>query len=240
MEKIKEADLYQPIKDFFISSGYSVKGEVYDVDIVISKEDELIAIEMKTAFNLKLLTQAVQRQKIFDSVYVAIIMPKKTYKNKRYKEIVHLLKRLEIGLITVNFLKTKTDVRVEHHPIEFNKKRNNKKRALVIKEINSRTGIVDNIAGTTKVKRVTAYREKAIHIACLLYKYGESSPKFLRSKGADSKTTSILYGNHYGWFDRINNGVYNINEKGSNALIEYKEISNHFNLVIKDLDDEEN
>lgn len=117
---MKEAELYLPIKAFFIENGYDVAGEVKNVDMVVYKDDEQIAIELKTAFNLKLLFQAVERQKYFESVYIAI--PKPKY-NKRYKEMIHILKRLEIGLITVNFLKSRTDVCIEHHPILLERKR---------------------------------------------------------------------------------------------------------------------
>lgn len=245
MKNIKESELYMPIKNYFISNGYCVNGEVDNIDIVISKENEdnnmdYIAIELKTSFNLKLLQQAVERQKIFDSVYVAIPMVKRTYKNKRFKEIVHILKRLEIGLITVNFLKSGNVVAIEHNPLEFKKRKNNKKKRAIIKEISSRTGIIDNIGGTTKIKKVTAYREKSLYLLCLLEKYGESTPKFLRGLGGDVKTTNILYANFYKWFIRVNNGLYTISNIGREALVEYNEIVNFFNLKINEIGRDDN
>ena len=37
MDKIKESDLYQPIKDYLDSLGYDTKGEVKDCSLQISK-----------------------------------------------------------------------------------------------------------------------------------------------------------------------------------------------------------
>ena len=103
MDKIKESDLYQPIKDYLDSLGYDTKGEVKDCDITAIKDDELIVVELKKGFTIELLYQAIERQKIADSVYVAIPLPKRGYKNPHYKDLVTISKRLEVGLIFVGF-----------------------------------------------------------------------------------------------------------------------------------------
>ena len=87
MDKIKESDLYQPIKDYLDSLGYDTKGEVKDCDITAIKDGELIVVELKKGFTIELLYQAIERQKIADSVYVAIPLPKRGYKNPHYKDI---------------------------------------------------------------------------------------------------------------------------------------------------------
>lgn len=222
---IKESDLYLPIKAFFIENEYNVSAEVKDVDMVITKEDERIAIELKKTFNLKLVFQAVERQRYFDSVYVAIIKPKY---NKRYKEMIHLLKRLEIGLITVDFLKSGTRVHVEHHPILLNRKTDNRKKRAIIKEIKGRSGIMENIAGTTRQKRVTAYREAALYTAFALSRFNEASPKMLKDITGIDKTNQILYSNFYGWFSRVGQGRYTMTKKGFEALETYSEIVAYF------------
>lgn len=226
MKELKEADLYEPIKSFFIENGYTVNGEVKSIDMVISKDDQVIAIELKPTFNLKLILQAVDRQKMLESVYVAIFKPKVI--NRRYKEIVHLIKRLELGLITVNVLKSGTRVVIEHHPLKLNRKTNNRKKKAIIKEINNRTGVVDNIGGTTKVKQITAYREASIAVAVAMSRYDYVSPKDIKSITHLDKTGTILYQNHYGWFDRVGQGKYELTPKGHAALISYEKISNYF------------
>lgn len=224
--ELKESDLYEPIKAFFIENGYSVNGEVKNIDMVVSKENEFIAIELKPTFNLKLILQAIDRQKMIDSVYVAIFKPKSI--NKRYKEIVHLIKRLELGLITVSILKSGTRVVVEQHPLEFNRKKNHKKKKAIIKEVNNRTGIMDNIGGTTKVKQVTSYREDSLAVATALKEFEEASPKDIKEITRIGKTGQILYKNYYGWFERIGQGSYKLSVKGHQGIESFKTISNYF------------
>ncbi|WP_240841203.1 DUF2161 family putative PD-(D/E)XK-type phosphodiesterase [Acidaminobacter sp. JC074] len=226
MKDLKESDLYHPIKKYFESCGYKVHGEVKDIDMVIKKDDESIAIELKPTFNLKLILQAVDRQKTFDSVYVAIFKPKQI--NKRYKEVVHLIKRLELGLITVSVLKSGMRVTIENHPLAYNRKKNHKKKRAIISEIDRRTGIVENIGGTTGIKRMTAYREETIAVAVALSKYQEASPKQVKLFTDNKKTGQILYSNHYGWFDRIGQGKYRLTAKGFEALETYKEVADYF------------
>jgi len=223
---LKESDLYEPIKAFFIGNGYTVNGEVKNIDMVVSKDDELIAIELKPTFNLKLILQAIDRQKMIDSVYVAIFKPKSI--NKRYKEIVHLIKRLELGLITVSVLKSGTRVVVEQHPLEFNRKKNHKKKQAIIKEVNNRTGIMDNVGGTTKVKQVTAYREDSLAVATALLGFEEASPKDIKNITRINRTGQILYKNYYGWFERIGQGSYKLSVKGHQGIESFKIISNYF------------
>lgn len=227
----KEAELYEPIKDYFLSHDYFVNGEVNSVDMVISKDDEYIGIELKSSFNLKLLLQAVDRQKYFDSVYVAIEKPNK--KNKRYREIIHLLKRLEIGLITVTFLKKGPVVTIEHHPLEFKRAKNNKKKKMIIREVEGRTGVLDNVGGTTKIKRITVYRETALHICYALSLLDTAAPKEIKKMTENDKTGQILYQNHYGWYERVDKGVYKISNKGLKALKEYSEIIDHFKVIVE-------
>lgn len=231
MNTLKEADLYMPIKAFFIENDYTVKGEVKDVDMVVSKDDSHIAIELKTSFNLKLVLQAVERQKYFDSVYVAIFKPKG--KNRRYREIIHLLKRLEVGLITVESLKQGMKVHIEHHPIAFNRSKNKRKEKAIIKEIITRTGVEDNIGGSTKVKRMTAYREASLLTAVVLADFECASPKEIKKISNLDKTGQILYQNHYKWFDRIGQGKYQLNTLGYTALNTYTETVEYFRNDLK-------
>lgn len=69
--KLKENDLYLPIKGFLNNLGYEVKGEIKECDIVAKKDDLLIVIELKLNLNITLLLQAVERFTLADSVYIA-------------------------------------------------------------------------------------------------------------------------------------------------------------------------
>ena len=76
---------------------------------------------------------------------------------------------------------------------------------------------------------MTAYRESAIFIACCLKSFGPMSPKKLKELGTDpKKTPTILMDNYYGWFERIQKGIYIITESGMRALEEYQELAQFY------------
>lgn len=181
MDKIKESDLYQPIKEYLDSLGYDTKGEVKDCDITAIKDDELIVVELKKGFTIELLYQAIERQKIADSVYVAIPLSKRGYKNPHYKDMVTLCKRLEIGLILVGFTtngKAQIDIAVNPEPTKPIRK-NIKKRMAVISEHNGRIGSI-NTGGVNRRKIMTVYKEQSLTIARILAENGELSAREIR------------------------------------------------------------
>lgn len=240
-DKILEADLCKPISDFFIEQGYNVRSEVKDCDITAIRGNELIIVELKRNLSVNLLAQAVKRQKTADLVYIAVPKPKKMFANSKWQDICHLLRRLELGLILVSLKGKNGFVEIPIHPVPFDRdksrKMNNKKRENIIKEAKGR--FMDfNVGGSSGKKLVTAYRESAIFIACCLKEFGPLSPKQLRSLGTDSKkTTSILSENHYGWFEKVERGVYSINETGCEGLKEYRELTDHYYNKIEMLKD---
>lgn len=226
--KILEVDLWKPVSDFFIEEGYTVRSEVKDCDITAVKDEELIIIELKRNLSVELLAQGVKRQKSGDIVYIAVPKPKKKLRSSKWRDICYLIKRLELGLILVSFKGKRGLVEIAVEPASFKRKMNKKKRESIIKEINGRYGDL-NIGGSRGKKIVTAYRESSIFIACCLEMLGPLSPKSLRELGTDPlKTTSILYENHYGWFDRIDRGIYSLNEAGRQALKSYKELTDYY------------
>lgn len=232
-EKILEVDLFKPVSDFLIEQGYTVRSEVKDCDITAVKDEELVIVELKRNLSVDLLAQAVKRQKSADIVYMAVPKPKKLKSNSKWNDIIHLVRRLELGLILVSFKGEKGIVEIAVHPALFDreasKRGNKKKREGIIKEVKSRY-IDANVGGSTRTKLVTAYKENAIFVACCLEKYGPMSPKQLKVSGTDKKQTySVLRGNHYGWFEKIEKGIYSITDVGKNALLEHKQFTEYYN-----------
>ncbi|MGD0113094.1 MAG: hypothetical protein ABSD48_14630, partial [Armatimonadota bacterium] len=88
--KLSETDLYRPVRDYLLAQGYIVRAEVNHCDITAVKGDELVVIELKKAFGTALLIQAAQRQRITDSVYVAL--PKQR-PSRTWRGAQHLLRR---------------------------------------------------------------------------------------------------------------------------------------------------
>lgn len=230
-KKILEVDLYKPIQSVFVKDGYEVYGEVKDCDIVAVKDGELVVIELKLTLNVELLVQATKRQRLTENVYIAIPKPKYKLRSKRWTDICHLLKRLELGLIVVSFSGNRKKTEILFHPTPFDRKKsmrqNKRKREMVFTEVHGRSGDF-NVGGSNRAKIMTAYKENCIQIGCYLEKFGQLSPKALIELGTGKKTPSILTKNFYKWFERIKRGTYVISEKGIKELKEYPELVDYY------------
>ena len=80
-----ETDLYEPVCRFLEEEGYRVQAEVKDCDIAAEKDGELIIVELKKSFQLKLVYQALDRQSLTEQVFVAIPRPQKGQREKSWK-----------------------------------------------------------------------------------------------------------------------------------------------------------
>jgi hypothetical protein len=224
-----EKEMYPFVKDFFITRGFEVRAEVLSCDVVAVMDDIMIAVEMKTQMSIKLLSQAAQRQKSFDLVYIAI--PKPSFKrrtNKAFAELLHLVKRLELGLLYVD-TNGEGICTEEFPPKPFSRERSlasrraQKTRTDAMEEFLSRSEDY-NIGGSVREKRMTAYRENALLIVLYIMRDGPMSAKCLKELGCGDKSYSIVYRNHYGWFERVEKGVYDITQKGRQATKKYKNV----------------
>lgn len=221
---MKETELSEPLSLWLTKQGYTVSCEVKNCDIVARKKDELVIIELKTRFSLDLVYQAVNRKTMTESVYVAVpVLPGKNTIPK-LKEVKKLLFRLEVGLILVRFLKTKTRVEIVLHPGKFNPRKASKKRNSIIREIDGRYSEFNKAGSATKDQRISSYKQQALVCAWLLDRNGNMSPKSIVKSGGGVKTQAILSGNIYGWFDKISRGLYCLNTAGKEALKNYEEV----------------
>lgn len=223
--------MYQDIKEFLETLGYSVKAEVLNTDITAVKDDEVIIVEMKKTLNTRLMYQGCKRQALSDYVYLAIPKPtKRVEKSNQFKEKLLIIKRLELGLIYVDIEKSK--VTVQSDPKNYQKRRNNKKKKKLLKEWNERVTTF-NTAGVTKTKIITAYREQAITIAYYL-KDEPLKLKTIKELSGSSKCASILQKNFYGWFERVDRGIYALTPKGCLELEKYNDILNDILKIKRD------
>lgn len=221
---MKETELSGPISIWLRKQGYSVSCEVKNCDIVAQKNDDLVIIELKTRFSLDLVYQAVNRKKLTESVYVAVPVLQGRKNIPKLKEVKKLLFRLEVGLILVRFLKTKTRIEIVSHPAEYIPRKANKKRNSIIREIDGRYSEFNKGGSTNKDLRISAYKQQALVCAWLLNKNGNMSPKSIKNSGGGVKTQQILSGNIFGWFDKVSRGLYSINPAGIEALNIYKDV----------------
>jgi hypothetical protein len=226
-QSLRECDLYEPIRDALTAQGFQVRGEVKDCDIAAVRGDELVIVEMKRSFSTALLVQATRRQRITDAVYVALPKPPAKERRAKWRGIEHLLRRLELGLIFVSHKKAEAQVEVIFHPLPFERKHSAGRKKGILREISGRSGD-HNQGGITRRQILTAYRENAIFIACCLQKFGPLAPKQIRALGGGAKTQSILGSNFYGWFERIETGIYGLKPQGKEALKEFRVLVTKF------------
>jgi hypothetical protein len=228
-----ESDLAEPLCAYLTAQGYTVRSEVKDCDIAAKRGDELLIVELKKSITLTLLAQAAKRQRLTDSVYVAVPRPANRWKwNAQNRGVQHLLRRLAIGLIFVSLDPERTPVEIVFHPAPLTRRKRPRSRREVIHEITNRMGDF-NRAGSTRRKLVTAYRENAIRVACCLLVHGPLSPKSLREMGTGEKTLMMLSSNVYGWFMRVEHGIYDLSDHGRKDIAEYPQLVAHYRALAR-------
>ncbi len=204
--KLKESDLYLPLKAYLEGQGYEVKAEIGACDIMAVRGDEApVIVEMKTSFSLNLVMQGIERQRLFDCIYLAVPAPAKTGWGQRYKDITALCRRLGLGLLVVDMGKACVEAHLD--PGAMLPARQVKRAGRLLREFQRRVGD-PNIGGTTGVKRMTAYRQDALALAAALLVAGEAAPKDLAKAAGVAKAGAILRDNHYGWFEKVGRGRY--------------------------------
>jgi hypothetical protein len=228
---VRETELYAPIRDYLTKQGYTVRGEVKSCDIAAVKGDDLILIELKRSFSAELLFQATRRQRLSVSVYVAVPRHDALRSRARWRGIKHLARRLELGLILVDLDVEPPWVDVTFHPTPLVRRKDARAKRALLEEVQGRSTDL-NEGGSTRQKLVTAYREKAIFLACCLDAFGPLSTRQLRALGGGPKGTSILYSNVYGWFERVSRGMYGLHAEGKTALTEYPELVERFRDMV--------
>ena len=202
---MKETDLYHPIKRFFEESGYEVKAEITDCDVVAIKEgDAPIIIELKKVLSIDFLVQSIDGNgKVF---------------KKRLVGFVRLCKRLGLGLLSVRMDENLVVVHCE--PQEYHPRKITKRTTGLLNEFNNRVGD-PNVGGQSRRKIITAYRQDVLRILKYVELNGATSPKVIINELKINNAPSILQLNYYGWFERTQRGIYNISSLGEVAINDY-------------------
>ncbi|MEM9555660.1 MAG: DUF2161 family putative PD-(D/E)XK-type phosphodiesterase [Acidobacteriota bacterium] len=219
-----EVDLYRPIKRFLEAQGYAVKGEVGPCDVVaIRGEESPVIVELKERLSLALILQAVDRLTVSETVYVAFRVGKghsASWRSRR-KQILSLIRRLGLGLLTVS---TRGQVVPVLDPAPYRPRVNARRRGRLLKEFTERVGDPES-GGSASGKRLTAYRQDALRCARELAESDVLKLSVLRERTGVARAGSILQANHYGWFDRVSRGHYALSPKGRRELAEWPDLS---------------
>jgi len=209
-----------------MTQGYDVKGEVGAADLVAVLRDapdgsEPIIVELKTGFTLSLFHQAINRQSMSDQVYIAV--PRKSGKTAlaAIRKNKMLCRRLRIGLITVRLSDGKVVVHCE--PAPFTPRKIKARKVKLLSEFEQRHGD-PNEGGMTSAGMMTSYRQGALRCAKVLHDEGACKGSYVAKMAGFEKATQLMSFNHYGWFERIDRGIYGLTPEGARALEEHVDI----------------
>ena len=211
-----ETSLYGPVKRYLEALGFTVKGEVCGCDLVALRGDEppiVVVGELKVSFSLDLVLQAVDRTAACDEVWLAVgAKARGRIHDPRVRKLCRLL---GFGLIAVS-PSGAVEVLVEPKPCR--PRRDGGRRARLVNEHRQRIGD-PALGGSTRQPIMTAYRQRALACAASL---AEGPRRTSDLRPIVPNAASILLRNVYGWFTRIERGVYKLTSEGSAALARWE------------------
>lgn len=216
----READLYPHVKAYLQAQGYTVKGEVGAADLVAVRGDEdPVIVELKLRLNLTLYHQAVTRLGMSDLVYIAVVKPTGRTARRALRENTMLCRRLGLGFLTV---RKDGAVEAQCDPSPYAPRKNKSKRAKLLREFDRLVGD-PNDGGATRHGIVTAYRQDALRCALYLAEAGAEKGAIIAKATGVKTATRLMRDNHYGWFRKVEKGVYALTPQGRKGLADWGE-----------------
>jgi hypothetical protein len=218
---LRETDLYPPIKRLLEGQGYEVKSEIGAADVVAVRDgDDPIVVELKTGFALSLFHQGIERQKLTDAVYITVPHGTGQAFQQALRNNLGLCRRLGLGLITVRT--ADGFVQIHCDPAPYRPRQSKTRRGRLLREFAKRVGD-PNSGGSTRQGLMTAYRQDALRCVQLLHEHGPTKASEVAKKTGVENARRLMADDHYGWFDRVQTGVYALSPKGVAAVAEYAE-----------------
>lgn len=213
---MRETDLYEPVKAFLEGQGYEVKGEVGACDVVARRGDSPpVIVELKRSFTLSLVLQGIERQGLSDDVYLAVPPVGGRGRAGHLRGIAGLCRRLGLGLLMVDVATGKVEAVLDPAPYRPRKRKGRRDRLLG--EFARRVGD-PTAGGATRRVVMTAYRQDALRCAALLARVGPMRAAAIAAAAGVARAGSILLKDHYGWFERVDRGIYRLTPRGAAAL----------------------
>ncbi len=207
-----ETNLYPPVKRFLEELGFEAKGEICGCDVVAVRDGEearVVIAELKTSFNLELVLQGVERAAACDEVWLAVAASTKG--RDRDRRVKRLCRLIGVGLLSVL---ANGYVEIVVAPEPWKPRPDRKRRSRLLAEHRRRQGD-PTAGGSTRRPIMTAYRQQALACAVALAET-PARPRDLKAVTPDAP--KILQSNVYGWFERIERGVYGLSDRGRAAL----------------------
>jgi hypothetical protein len=168
--------------------------------------------ELKLSFNLELVLQAVDRAALSDEVWIAAKkMSARGNGRESDARFRNLCRRLGFGMLGVS---PAGEVSIIVSPISPMPRKDLRRRSRLIEEHRKRIGD-PAVGGSSRQPIMTAYRQRALACAAAISN-GVNRPRDLKPIAADA--TAILRHDYYGWFERVERGVYSLTPAGQKAL----------------------
>ena len=213
---MREVALYPSVKRFLTARGFEAKGEVGGCDVIGVRDGEppiLVILEMKLGFTLELVLQGVDRLASADEVWLAVRATRRGRDRDRRARM--LCRLLGFGLLAVHA--ARGDVEVLAEPEPYRPRANLRRRRALLAEHRTRYGD-PSPGGTRGEPIVTAYRQEALACAAGLAD-GPRRPRELVAVAP--RAGKILLRDVYGWFTRVERGLYCLNPAGQAALLRW-------------------
>ena len=217
-----ETALYLPVKKFLEARGFRVKGEICGCDLValpaeVDDSPPIVVIgELKQRFTLELLLQGVDRMAAGDEIWLAVRNSSNSRKRADGRlndaRVRKLCRLLGFGLLAVS-ARGRVDILAEPGP--YRPRGNPRRRSRLLREHERRQGD-PAVGGGTRQPIMTAYRQQALTVAQAILEVTQAKPRELKAMAPDAP--KILLHNVYGWFARVERGVYALTEAGREAV----------------------
>jgi hypothetical protein len=213
--QISETELYAPVKAFLEAQGYEVKAEVGPADVVAaSRWRAPVIVELKTGFSLALFHQGIARLSVCDDVYLAV--PRGTGRRfqRALAENTRLARRLGLGLMTVRLETGLVEVHCDPGPYA---PRKSVRRSTALLSANSPA------AGRSEHRRHAGGAGDGLPAGRAGLRgasggAGACKGAAVRDATGVARATTIMRDNHYGWFRKVDTGVYALSDAGAEVV----------------------
>ncbi len=174
----------------------------------------VVITELKLSFTLELVLQAVDRLAACDEVWLAVRASARGRGRERDRRVKKLCRLLGIGLLGIA---RSGLVEIIAEPGPWRPRRDAAWRSQLVSEHRRRQGDPTS-GGSARAPIMTAYRQQALVCAAALVE-GPRRTRDVRLVAPDA--SKILLHNVYGWFTRVERGVYALSDDGKAALIRW-------------------
>src|SRR3546814_486228 len=157
-----------------------------------------------------------------ERVYLAFAAPDRAAGWRRdSRAILKLCRRLGLGLLRVHPDRALVEPLLD--PLPYQPRPNRKRSALLLKEFAQRVGD-PNTGGQTRRPIVTVYRQNALRCAVLLHRQGPTKAALVAAGTGVATAAALLRSDVYGWFGRVERGIYDLSPKGREALVLFADV----------------